>query len=407
MTYPETLEYLFSRLPMYQRQGKTAFKADLSTTIAFCKALHHPEKKFASIHVAGTNGKGSVSHYLSAALQKAGLKVGLLTSPHLKDFRERIKINGEMIPESEVIRFVEENQGIDQQFSPSFFEYAVVMGFEYFANQRVDIAIIEVGLGGRLDSTNVITPQLSVITNIGWDHTDILGDSLDKIAREKAGVIKEHVPVVIGKTQPETKNVFLQKAEEAQAPIIFGDQQARKPLSSDLLGKYQEENMQTAYIALKEWANATNTVLADSVIEEAFLNVQALTQLQGRWQILQKEPFIVADTAHNKDGLTYTMNQLVSMDFDQLHLVYGSVGDKSIDEILLILPKKAHYYLCKPDVPRGMDLKILEKKFAEKNFSFSVFNSSKEAYLTAKQNLKNNDGLYIGGSTFVVAEIIP
>ncbi len=407
MTYPETLEYLFSRLPMYQRQGKTAFKADLSTTIAFCKALHHPEKKFSSIHVAGTNGKGSVSHYLSAALQKAGLKVGLLTSPHLKDFRERIKINGEMIPESEVIRFVEENQGIDQQLSPSFFEYAVVMGFEYFANQQVDIAIIEVGLGGRLDSTNVITPQLSVITNIGWDHTDILGDSLDKIAREKAGVIKEHVPVVIGKTQPETKNVFLQKAEEAQAPIIFADQQARKPLSSDLLGKYQEENMQTAYIALKEWANATNTVLADSVIEEAFLNVQALTQLQGRWQILQKEPFIVADTAHNKDGLTYTMNQLVSMDFDQLHLVYGSVGDKSIDEILLILPKKAHYYLCKPDVPRGMDLKILEKKFAEKNFSFSVFNSSKEAYLVAKQNLKNNDGLYIGGSTFVVAEIIP
>lgn len=407
MTYPETLEYLYSRLPMYQRQGKTAFKADLSTTIAFCKALHHPEKKFSSIHVAGTNGKGSVSHYLAAALQKAGLKVGLLTSPHLKDFRERIKINGEMIPENEVIRFVEQHQGIDQQLSPSFFEYAVVMGFDYFANQKVDIAIIEVGLGGRLDSTNVITPQLSVITNIGWDHTDILGDSLDKIAREKAGVIKEQIPVVIGKTQPETENVFLQKAEAAQAPIIFADQQALKPLSSDLLGKYQEENMQTAYIALKEWAMAANTTLADSVIEEAFLNVQALTQLQGRWQILQKEPFIVADTAHNKDGLTYTMNQLVSMDFEHLHLVYGSVGDKSIDDILLILPKKAHYYLCKPDVPRGMDLKILEKKFAEKNFSFSVFNSCKEAYLSAKQNLKKKEALYIGGSTFVVAEIIP
>lgn len=392
---------------MYQRQGSSAYRADLNTTIACCDRLDNPERKFQSIHVGGTNGKGSVSHLIAAALQSEGYKVGLLTSPHLKDFRERIRINGQMIPEEAVVNFVESNLKNFNGLSPSFFEYSVVMGFDYFAQQNVDIAVVEVGMGGRLDSSNVIEPLLSVITNIGWDHMKFLGDTLDKIAQEKAGIIKSGIPVIIGKTQEETENVFLQKAGECKSPITFADQLLEISVHSDLKGNYQKENINTAYYALKQLRSSTDFDLKESSIISGFGNVQRLTGLRGRWQILQHEPFIVADTAHNKEGLSSTMTQFSRLNFSKQHIVFGCVNDKDLAQLIPLLPKNALYYLCTPNVPRGLGAQELARLFEAQKMYYNTFSSVQEAFKEARKNLKIGEGLYIGGSTFVVAEVIP
>ena len=407
MTYSETLDYLFSRLPMYQRQGSSAYRADLTTTIACCNRLDNPERKFQSIHVGGTNGKGSVSHLIAAALQSEGYKVGLLTSPHLKDFRERIRINGEMIPEEAVVDFVASNMINFHDLTPSFFEYSVVMGFNYFAQQEVDIAVIEVGMGGRLDSSNVIQPLVSVITNIGWDHMKFLGSSLEQIAGEKAGIIKENTPVVIGKTQPETKNVFVQAAKKQNATITFADQKEAIQISSDLLGNYQRENINTAFYALNQLQISTGFSLKENSIISGFGHVQELTGLRGRWQVLQKEPFIVADTAHNKEGLTSTMTQFSDLSFSKQHIVFGCVNDKELDHLIPLMPKDAVYYLCTPNVPRGLNVEELANLFDAQKMQYNTFSSVQEAFTEARSKLKIGEGLYIGGSTFVVAEVIP
>ncbi|MAX78890.1 MAG: tetrahydrofolate synthase [Crocinitomicaceae bacterium] len=405
MNYQEALDYLYAQLPMFQRLGVKAFKADLSNTLELCKRLDHPEQKFKSIHVGGTNGKGSVSHMLAAIFQSAGYKTGLHTSPHLKDFRERIRINGIPISENDVIQFVEQHRDLLQDIQPSFFEYTVGMAFDYFAKENVDIAIIEVGMGGRLDSTNVITPELSVITNIGKDHTAVLGNTYAKIATEKAGIIKEGVPVVIGQTHPETVAVFNAKALENNSPIQFADQLQLPNYETDLLGSYQKHNMKTAVTAINRLIEK-GYAISEANIAHGLNHVQALTGLMGRWQLLNKEPFTVADTAHNVDGLSYTMKQFQQVSAKQLHIVFGVVNDKDLDEILPLLPKDAIFYLCKPNVPRGLDEKILKAIFDANHLNNKTYPSVKQALENAQQAATIDDAIYIGGSTFVVAEIL-
>ncbi len=431
MNYAETLTYLFEKLPMFHRIGQAAYKSSLDNTLKLDEIFGHPHKEYKTIHVAGTNGKGSVSHMLAAVFQSAGYKTGLYTSPHLKDFRERIKINGEMITEEDVIYWVEDYPVKNNlwKIEPSFFELTATMAFDYFAKQEVDIAIIEVGLGGRLDSTNIITPEVSVITNIGLDHTNLLGDTLEKIAAEKAGIIKKNVPAVIGTTQIETKQVFIDAAKAKQTSLCFADQDyvadysmlglngkqilnvkrnnktVSPEISLDLLGNYQLQNVPTVLKTLdilieKGWKISEQNIFA------GLSNTAKLTGLMGRWQIIGNNPLIVCDTGHNEDGLKMVVEQIKNTAFKTLHFVFGVVSDKNQDAILQLLPKDAVYYFTKADIPRAMDEKILEEKAAAFGLRGSSYPSVIEAFNTAKNKAGKHDLIFVGGSTFVVAEIL-
>lgn len=427
MNYEETIAYLYKQLPMYSRIGKAAYKSDLTNTIRLCSLLNHPEHGFRSIHIAGTNGKGSTSHMLAAMLQQNGYKTGLYTSPHLKDFRERIRINGEMIPETRVVDFVEKYQPAIALIGCSFFEWTVGLAFDYFRQEAVDIAIIETGLGGRLDSTNLITPLLSIITNVSYDHTDLLGDSLKKIAIEKAGIIKPFVPVVIGESNPETADIFRQTAVENNAPITFADEQwqliSMKVIESfnefelcqkdtpsiriqlDLLGQYQELNMLTIMEARRQLL-LLGLRLDETKCLEALQKVRLLTGLRGRWDILSTVPKIIADVAHNEAGLSYSIRQLTKDSQGRLHFVLGFVQDKDIQSILRLFPENATYYFCRPDIPRGLNAETLQMSAAEHGLFGKSYDSVSLAYEAAKKNAVAPDTIYVGGSTFVVAEIV-
>ncbi|WP_068596321.1 bifunctional folylpolyglutamate synthase/dihydrofolate synthase [Vaginella massiliensis] len=405
LNYTETIDWLFSNLPMFQKVGKSAFKKDLTNIEALTAYLGNPHKKFRTIHVAGTNGKGSTSHMLASVLQEAGYKVGLTTSPHLKDFRERIRVNGELCSKDFVIEFVaKHHQKIIDQHA-SFFEIAIAMAFAYFAEQEVDVAVIETGLGGRLDSTNIISPDLSVITNIGLDHTQFLGNTLSEIAGEKAGIIKANTPVVIGEATPETRKIFEQHAEARNAKIIFAEEHQQPKLASDLKGIYQQKNIQTVLNAIKELKNLVYSI-DQNAVEKGLKNVVKNTKLRGRWDILQKEnPTIVADTAHNPHGLKLIAEQLSQTNYSRLHLVLGFVNDKDVLESLSFFPKEALYYFTQPDVPRKFEINEL-KKIIPKNLDARYYNSVTEAIDAAKSAAFPDDLIYIGGSTFVVAEAI-
>ncbi len=405
MNYQDTVSWMFQQLPMYQNKGNSAFKKDLINTIKLSKHLSEPEKRFKSIHVGGTNGKGSTSHMLASILQEAGYKVGLYTSPHLKDFRERIRINGKVVSKQFVIGFIKRNKAFLETNKLSFFEMTVGMAFDYFAKQKVDVAIIEVGLGGRLDSTNIITPELSIITNIGFDHTQFLGDTLEKIAGEKAGIIKQNIPVVIGETHLETKTVFKSKAKEVISEIYFADQLIKDVLDSDLKGAYQMHNIKTVIQSIKVLRNSGFKIPQEQ-LKVGLLNVVKNTALQGRWQVLGYQPKIICDTAHNKEGLTYVMQQLQAEPYDQLHVIFGAVNDKDLDSIIPLLPKNATYYFCKPDVQRGLGAEILKTAFAKSELKGESHSSVLQALNKAKSNASKDDLIFVGGSTFVVAEII-
>lgn len=428
MNYAETLDYLYAKLPMFTRIGAVALKKDLHNTIAMCESLSNPQNKFKSIHVAGTNGKGSTSHMLAAILQKAGYKTGLYTSPHLKDFRERIRINGEMVTEEFVVDFVGQQQQIIEKISPSFFEVTVAMAFSYFANEQVDIAIIEVGLGGRLDSTNIITPELAVITNISLDHTNILGNSLAEIAYEKAGIIKPGVPVVIGETQEEILDVFLQKAAEGDSEIIFADQQLSITKSEmqneylsvaisdrsqallynlqlDLTGSYQLKNILTV-IQSVDTLKSLGFRIDKAAVYTALKNVKQLTGLQGRWQILGKNPWVICDTGHNKAGITEVIKNINNTAYQHLHIIIGMVKDKDISGVLQLLPQDASYYFCMPQIERALPATELAAEAASYQLNGKVFPDVTAALNEAKNNAQTGDLIFIGGSNFVVAEVI-
>ncbi|WP_307294845.1 bifunctional folylpolyglutamate synthase/dihydrofolate synthase [Pedobacter agri] len=429
MNYQQTLDYLYSKLPMFTRVGASAFKKDLTNTIIFCEALDNPQQKFKTIHVAGTNGKGSTSHMLAAILQAQGYKTGLYTSPHLKDFRERIRINGKMISKSEVISFVKNQEKLIDEVQPSFFEVTVAMAFDHFAKHQVDVAIIEVGLGGRLDSTNIIQPELSVITNISMDHTNMLGNTLEEIASEKAGIIKKSTPVVIGETQAKSAPVFIAKAKEMNAPILFADailtaqnfkirnaklflavyqddQIKYENLICDLTGTYQHKNILTVLQSIAVLNTTTKFQVSNDSIYAGLKQVKKLTGLQGRWQTLSKNPLVICDTGHNEAGIAEVIKNIAQTPFEKLHIVFGMVKDKDISKALSMMPKNATYYFCKPDLERALDANELKNQAK----AFKLYGKSYPSVVDAKENAMNsakeNDLIFIGGSTFVVAEAI-
>ena len=406
MNYIETVKWMFQQLPQYQLQGASAYKADLTNTILLVNHIGNPEKKLKCIHIAGTNGKGSTSHLLASVLQEAGYKVGLYTSPHLKDFRERIKINGIEISEEFVCEFIEKNKSFFESNQLSFFEMTVGLAFEYFVKEKVDIAIIEVGLGGRLDSTNIITPLVAVITNIGFDHTPILGNTFEAISGEKAGIIKPIIPVVIGEYLMETKPVFIAKAKATNSEIYFASDLISETYPSKLLGDYQVFNKKTVLQTLKILQLQGQFTISEGSIKNGFWKVIENTGLHGRWQQLGHNPKIICDTAHNSPGLKIVLNQIQKEHFDTLHIVLGLVNDKDLDEILPLFPKKAIYYFCKPTIPRGLNTAILKAKAAEFQLYGEIYLSVSEAYHKAKDMATKNDFIYVGGSTFVVAEIL-
>lgn len=402
MTYQETLNWMFAQLPMYQREGKIAFKKDLTNIIAFSKELNHPDQKFKSIHVAGTNGKGSTSHMLASILQEAGYKVGLYTSPHLKNFTERIRINGDEIPKRKVSLFITKHKDFLEHQKLSFFEMTVGLAFDYFANEKVDIAIVEVGLGGRLDSTNIITPEISVITNIGLDHTQFLGETLPEIAFEKAGVIKKNIPVVIGEKQLEVAAVFQKKASENNSKITVASDNVIE-YKTDLLGDYQKFNSKTAATTIQQLKGFK---VSNDHLLKGLLNVVKNTNLKGRWQILQENPRVICDTAHNKEGLTLVLNQLKKEKYKKVHIVLGFVSDKKLEDVLLLFPIEAIYYFCKPNIPRGLNEAVLQEKAVQFNLIGNKYDSVQKALNKALISVNQGDIIYVGGSTFVVAEII-
>lgn len=427
MNYQDTLDYLFSQLPMFTRIGAAAFKKDLTNTLALCELLNKPHTQFKTIHVAGTNGKGSTSHMLAAILQQAGYKTGLYTSPHLKDFRERIRINGQMIPEQEVIDFVAKYREHFDAIKPSFFEWTVALCFDYFARMEVDVAVIETGLGGRLDSTNVITPQLSIITNIGWDHMDMLGDTLPKIAAEKAGIIKPGVPVIIGEYQEETWPVFTQKASAENATITLADDvvqlqsiqfeakgievnatingAAPVAFTCDLPGLYQQHNIKTVLASVSALQQIGYNI-SNAHIINALGAVKSLTGLGGRWQVLQERPLMVADTGHNVNGLHYVLAQIKQQSYEHLHVVLGMVRDKDISKVLQLLPTDATYYFTNAAIPRALpaeELQAMAEPFGLKGMVFESVVAARDAALKAASP---NDMIFIGGSTFIVAEAV-
>lgn len=406
MNYQETTNWMFNQLPMYQLQGASAYKKDLTNAYLLANHLNNPQEKLKCIHVAGTNGKGSTSHMLASILQEAGYKVGLYTSPHLKDFRERIKINGEMISEEYVCNFIAKNKLFFEENDMSFFEMTVGLAFEYFAQQKVDIAVIEVGMGGKLDATNIITPLVSVITNIGLDHTQFLGNTLEAIAGEKAGIIKPHIPVIIGEYTPETKPEFLAKAKENKSEIYFASDLIQENFPSDLVGDYQVHNKKTVVQTIAILNTISTFKITDSTIKDGFLKVKVNTGLEGRWQQLGEFPKIICDTAHNKNGLEIVLKQIQKEKFDSLHIVLGVVNDKDLDKILPLFPTEAIYYFCKPNIPRGLDQNILKEKASEFGLVGEVYNSVSESYKQAIKNAALSDFIFVGGSTFVVAEIV-
>ncbi len=431
MNYLETIDYLFAQLPMFHRVGASAYKADLSNTVALCNVLDNPQNAFKTIHVTGTNGKGSVSHMLASILQTKGLNTGLYTSPHLKDFRERIRVNGKMITKSYVTRFIEKYQPLVEKIQPSFFELTVAMAFQYFREKKVDIAVIEVGLGGRLDSTNIIHPLLSVITNVSFDHIQFLGNTLEHIAMEKAGIIKPGIPVVIGETRDETRKVFIQKAAECNAPILFADTRysaARviksnqnfkhqyfqvyrdgRPLfpnlSVPLLGLYQKKNIITVTGAC-DLLNEQGLNINPETIRSDIAHVIKNTGFAGRWQILGRNPLTICDTGHNEGGLKEVLIQISETPHHHLHLVIGFVNDKHLDPILKMLPVNATYYFCKPNIPRGLDATELQEKAHRAGLSGEVYPSVITAMKSARTNAGKTDLVFVGGSTFVVAEVV-
>lgn len=434
-SYQETLEYLYARLPMFTRVGDAALKADLTNTLALCRHIGNPQHKFKTIHIAGTNGKGSSSHMLAAILQTAGYKTGLYTSPHLRDFRERIRVNGQMIPENNVIDFVESQKQLIEEIEPSFFEVTVAMAFQHFEREKVDIAVIEVGLGGRLDSTNIITPLLSLITNIGFDHVNILGDTLPKIASEKAGIIKPGVPVVIGERHPETMQVFIDKAIETHSELTFAADEwnisAAKGISStdllevevqsvqhddnqpphykslalDLTGSYQVKNVAGVLSAIEKLRQLGFNI-SDEHVKIALTKVKSLTGLMGRWQILKRNPLVVCDTGHNEDGIKEVLKNIRLQIFEKLHMVIGMVRDKDISKILGLLPPDATYYFCSPDIPRAKPVDELLQEASQAGLKGTAFNSVAEALYAAESKASEADLIFVGGSTFVVAEIV-
>lgn len=403
MTYQETLDWLFAQLPMYQSKGSTAFKGKLDNILALSKHLGNPEKKFKSIHVAGTNGKGSSSHMLASILQEAGYKTGLYTSPHLKDFRERIRINGEMVSENFVMEFVKRNVPFFEYHRLSFFEMTVGMAFQYFADQEVDIAIIEVGLGGRLDSTNIIHPEVCLITNIGFDHMDILGDTLEKISMEKAGIIKRDVPVVISERQAKTEMIFKLIAHQKNADITFSDELDIPKYTTDLLGDYQNKNIRGVVACLRKLKGFR----VDEIhISQGLKKLVRNTGLLGRWQILYANPLVICDTAHNKEGLELVLAQLNNQQFDQLHMVLGFVNDKNVSELLGIFPENAKYYFVRPKVSRGMDESRLKELARSMGLKGKTYTTVKKGLEKALSKAQPEDLIFVGGSTFVVAEVV-
>jgi len=431
MNYRQTLDFLYNQLPMFQRVGASAYKIDLTNTIAICNVLENPQTLFRSIHIAGTNGKGSVAHMIASILQESGYKTGLYTSPHLKDFRERIKINGNKIPVDDVISFVEKNSGKFDEIKPSFFEYTFGMASEYFAVQKVDIAVVETGMGGRLDSTNIIIPLLSVITNIGIDHTRYLGDTIEKIALEKAGVIKPGIPVVIGETQQITGEVFRRIAAEKKSKIIFADQEyvygnvisfdtnnggvafdikksnqkLLKNIKLPFNPNYQIKNAVTAFATIGQLLNSGYKI-SEMDLRSGFRQVIKNTGISGRWQTLRKIPLTICDTAHNEDGIREVVAQIRKTNFNQLHFVLGVVNDKQLGDILGLLPKEALYYFCKADIPRGLDQEVLKMKAGDFGLFGKSYPTVKIAYKNALENAGSDDLIFIGGSTFVVAEVL-
>ena len=406
MNYQEIINWMFNQLPMYQLQGASAYKKDLTNAYLLANHLGNPEKNLKCIHVAGTNGKGSTSHMLASILQEAGYKVGLYTSPHLKDFRERIKINGIEISENFVCDFINTNKVFFEANDMSFFEMTVGLAFDYFTKEKVDIAIIEVGMGGRLDATNIINPLISVVTNIGLDHTQFLGTTLEAIAFEKAGIIKPKIPVVIGEYTSETKPVFLEKALGNNSNIYFASELILEHYSSDLIGNYQIHNKKTVVQTIAILNSQNEFRVSESQIKSGLSNVIKNTGLEGRWQQLGEFPKIICDTAHNKNGLETVLKQIKNETYDTLHIVLGVVNDKDLDEILPLFPTDARYYFCKPNIPRGLDARILQEAAAAYDLKGEVYNSVSESYKIAVQNATNSDFIYVGGSTFVVAEIL-
>lgn len=426
MTYQETIDFLFTRLPMFSRIGEAAYKKDLTNTLALCEICDNPHHKFKSIHIAGTNGKGSVSHMLAAIMQTAGYKTALYTSPHLHDFRERIRINGSPVDEKYVIDFTQKMIPHIQEIEPSFFELTVAMAFSYFAAQKVDIAIIETGLGGRLDSTNVIQPELSIITNIGWDHMNLLGNTKTLIAGEKAGIIKARTPVVIGESLPETREVFENKSSEMQAPIFFAEEaytileyqiknQTTLKIADtegfelnftlDLGGIYQLKNILPVLSAIQQLKIA-GWHITDIHVKEAFTKVQLLTGLSGRWQRWENDPRIVLDVAHNEDGISQVIKQLAISNFNTLHIVIGMVKDKDIDNVLSILPENARYYFTQSSIPRALSADTLKQKASEYLLIGEANAKVEDAVAQARKNANENDMILICGSVFIVGEAI-
>lgn len=404
MNYQETINWMFAQLPMYQQQGASAYKKDLTNTILLVNHLGNPETKLKAVHVAGTNGKGSTSSMVASVLQESGLKVGLYTSPHLKDYRERIRINGEMVSEDFVVEFIEKNKAFFEENSLSFFEMTVGLAFDYFVRENVDVAVIEVGMGGRLDSTNIITPLVSVITNIGFDHIQFLGNTIKAIAGEKAGIIKPKIPVVIGEYTEETRKVFLDKAQECDSDIYFASDLIKEDYPCGLLGDYQFHNKKTVVQTINLLKQELK--ITDDELKKGLLNVVKNTGLLGRWQQIHSSPKVICDTAHNSHGLKIVLNQIQKEKFNNLHFVLGVVSDKDLEDILPLFPKSAKYYFSKPNVPRGLNASILKENAEVYGLIGGVYDSISEAYQEALSSSSENDFIYIGGSTFVVAEIV-
>ncbi len=431
MTYKETIDYLFSQLPMFQRIGAAAYKANLDNTLALSRHLGNPETAFRSIHIAGTNGKGSVSHMLASVFQEQGYRTGLATSPHFSDFRERIKIDGKMIPEVEVVHFVNQHKAFFEQLQPSFFEMTMAMTFHWFAEQRVDIAIVETGMGGRLDSSNILTPELAIITNIGFDHVRFLGPGIKDIAREKAGIIKQGVPVIIGKRQAEVQEVFAEVAARQKAQLtvaadhyilnkhIMVEDAGKKYLQVEMMhdgkvetfdvglsGLYQTENLVTVLTACETINSAGKFFLSDKAIRKGLKLVVENTGIKGRWQQIGSNPRVICDTGHNPDGIDQIVRQLKTLPHKRLLMVLGMVDDKDLPEILKRLPPKAAYYFCRPAVPRGLDAKKLETDAGFFGLEGRSFDSVSKALAAAKKDATADDLIFVGGSTFVVAEVL-
>ncbi len=429
MNYRETLDYLYAALPMFHRIGPAAYKPDLSNTIALAQATGNPEIGLRCIHIAGTNGKGSTSHMLASVLQAAGYRTGLYTSPHLRDFRERMRVDGEMVPEEWITAYVKKNRDIFEQVKPSFFEMSTVMAFAWFREMNTDIAVIETGLGGRLDSTNIVSPALSIITNIGWDHMHLLGNTLALIAHEKSGIIKKGIPVVIGESSPETREVFEKKARTEVSDCHFAEEHIRlgivrhalleetirlhayrgeslwlEDLECDLTGSYQLKNIRTVLLALDLLRSALR--ISDEAIREGLRQVKASTGLRGRWQVLSRQPLVVCDTGHNEQGLMEVTQMLNSLQFDILHIVLGVVEDKDLDALFRLLPSGARYYFCKADIPRGLDASVLKDKACSRGLSGEAYSSVAQALEAASKKAGGNDLVFVGGSTFTVAEVV-